>query len=71
MGVKYAAKNVVVRFPGLRVSPRHSGARKFLNFRPVIDPPRGALRGGGVYSIRRYGVSTPIFVFCSRYALLI
>jgi len=61
--------------PRLRASPRHGGAMNVLAhyssvshlsvthfsvfLKIVIDPPRGALRGGGVYHIRGYGDLNP------------
>lgn len=47
----------------LRASLRHGGADyRFFNFLedfPVIDPPRGALRGGGICHNRGYGGLNP------------
>ena len=53
-----------MRFPRLRATHRHGGAKKlpaFLHF--VIDPPRGRpVRGGGFIVIGGMGVSTPIII---------
>jgi len=50
--------------PRLRASPRHGGAinilaNSFFVLSLVINPPRGALRGGGTYPIWGYGGLNP------------